>query len=327
MITLDKITITAPLGCITILNDDSFTKHITAGVIDTLTYNQKNPYYLFIKLDQNKNEVLLVFTGKVLMDEYPRLISKETIRMCFSNIENLGICTFDVDKILSEGVVSEIDVTKDIPVPDCKATNEYLRTHLRNHKKYVAEYRGKNLVIDHPVKTKEYKVRLSAYDKYYELQLSGNKEFLFHLEDAPALLEYYKGKVRFELNLKSAKAIIHRLGIPDNAIMSVLNSETNPILDFIDDVIVEDESVSVCSSIQERKNLAFLRDCKMDIQSVEAELRHYCSKGTHIAQVIKPYRRLLEKIRGDGEPMRLKKALVDALLMEIFIVLLPFSLI
>ena len=269
----------------------------------------------------------MAFTGKVLMDDYPKLISKETIRMCFSNIETLGICSFDVDKILSEGVVSKIDVTKDIPISDCKTTSEFLRTHLRNHKKYVAEDRGKHLVIDHPVKSKKYQVRLSVYNKYYEQHLAGNKNFLLHLEDAPALLEYYKGKVRFELNLKSAKAIIHRLGISDNAIMSVLNSETNPIVDFIDEVIVEDESVSVCSSIQERKNLAFLRDCKMDIQRVEAELRHYCSKGTHIAQVIKPYRRLLEKIRGDGEPMRLKKALVDALLMEIFIVLLPFSLI
>lgn len=318
------MTITAPLGCITILNDDSFTKHITAGAIDTLTYKQNNPYYLYIKLDQNKNEMLLVFTGKVLMDDYPRLISKETIRMCFSNIEDLGICSFDVDKILSEGVVSEIDVTKDIPISDCKATSEFLRTHLRNHKKYVAEYRGKNLVIDHPVKTKEYKVRLSAYDKYYELQMSGNKEFLFHLEDAPALLEYYKGKVRFELNLKSAKAIIHRLGTPDNAIMSVLNSETNPIVDFIDDVIVEDESVSVCSSIQERKNLAFLRDCKMDIQRVEAELRHYCSKGTHIAQAIRPYRILLEKIHSKGgEAKKLKKWLISVLLLEIFLFIFP----
>ena len=325
MITLDKILIVAPIWCITILKDDAFTKHTTGGVLTTSTFSQDEPYYLSIRINHSENKVVLTFTGKVLLDDYPKLISKETIHKCFSNIEGLGVCRLDVDKIFSDGVVDLIDVTKDIPIADCKKTNEYLRTHIRNHKKYIAEYRGKNLVIDHPVKTKEYRRRLSVYDKYNELQMEGNTDFLCHLKDRDALLEYFQGRVRFEMNLYSAKAIRKRLGITDVSIMSVLNSEINPITDFIEDVIVEDDSGSFCSSIQERKNLAFLRDCNMDIQRVEGELRQYCSKGTHIAQAIRPYRILLEKIRSKGgESIKIKKGLISALLLEIFLVFLPF---
>ena len=70
---------------------------------------------------------------------------------------------------------------------------------------------------------------------------------------------------------------------------------------FINDVIVEEaEEVPANLSLTDRKNLAFLRDCDMDMAKVEAEIRKYASKGTHISQVLKPYKVLMSRLGNKG---------------------------
>ena len=115
------------------------------------------------------------------------------------------------------------------------------------------------------------------------------------------------------------------MNIPETTLYNVLESTANPILEFIEDVIQDDGQVANCSSLTERKNLAFLRDCDMDIKKVEAEIRTYASKGTHISQALKPYRQLLDKLKHNGQSPRIKSNLCK-LLAEILIiaVLFPF---
>lgn len=146
-----------------------------------------------------------------------------------------------------------------------------------------------------------------------------NKEFICSLQDSDALQSYFKGKIRFE----RMQAIRKTLNIQDTSIDEILNSDANPIYDFINDVIVE-EAVATDAKLSwsERKNLAFLRDCCMDMVKVEAEIRKYASKGTHISQAIRPYKALLSKLQNKEQ--NFKKTLLG-LLLEIIV--LPFLLV
>ena len=144
-----------------------------------------------------------------------------------------------------------------------------------------------------------------------------NKEFICSLQDSDALQSYFKGKIRFE----RMQAIRKTLNIQDTSIDEILNSDANPIYDFINDVIVEETGATNAKlSWSERKNLAFLRDCCMDMVKVEAEIRKYASKGTHISQAIRPYKALLSKLQNKEQ--NFKKTLLRLLLETIVLPLL-----
>lgn len=79
----------------------------------------------------------------------------------------------------------------------------------------------------------------------------------------------------------------------------ILDSDVNPIRDFINDVVSEDaEADFACLTWTDRKNFALLRDCDMDLSKVEAEIRIYVSKGSHLSQIIKPYKELWSRLNG-----------------------------
>ena len=45
---------------------------------------------------RSNRELLIEFTGKILEDAYPELISSTNIRQCFENINKLGICQLNI---------------------------------------------------------------------------------------------------------------------------------------------------------------------------------------------------------------------------------------
>ena len=81
-------------------------------------YNSKGdtniPYNLYIAVDYEKQTLTIEFSSKILMDKYIHLISKTTIKECLNNINQLNICSIDVDNILLNGVITSLDVTRDI---------------------------------------------------------------------------------------------------------------------------------------------------------------------------------------------------------------------
>lgn len=163
--------------------------------------------------------------------------------------------------------------------------------------------------------------------KRKEINNACNRDFLSALNDSDKVLDYFQGKVRFELNINSMEAIRKYLNIfktNKTTLSNVLESTANPILEFIENVIQDDGQVVNCSSLTERKNLAFLKDCDWDIKKVEEEIRTYASKGTHISQTLKPYRQLLDKLSNDGQSLRIKSKLCT-LLAEILVIVVCFS--
>ena len=325
MITLDKIKIIAPIDCIRISDYSCFKTQIKDDEIKSYSYTQQTPFLLYVEQDIEEQETVIEFTGKILMNDYPRLISRNDIEQCFRSINQMGFCNIDFDKIWNDGQVYKIDVSKDIAVEDCHKLTEYLRTHLSNNRKYQSRIISGNLILEKNVTTKALKRRLTIYDKWKELQRAENREFLSHLNNADNVIEYFKGKIRFELNLNSMEAIRKSLNIKDTSLANVLSSEANPIWDFVNAAISEDETSSVCNSLKERKDLAFLRDCDMDIVKVEAELRAYASPKTHISQLVNPYIKLLDKLNGVSNVNR-KKSL-HKLLLEVIVIVILFPMI
>ena len=301
MIALDKIKIVAPLECIAVTKQDAFETKIKNGELISMSHTQTNPYMLYVEVDYEDGETVIEFSGKILMDRYPELINKDNFNYCIERINAVGFCAIDKDVIRKYGRACVVDVTKDVRLQDASGLSEWLRINISNHRKYLARHIGSNLVIEKNVKTRGYKRRLTVYDKEKELQRVENRDFISYLHDQDSLLSYFKGKVRFEFNLNSRQAIRETLNIEDTSIDEILNSTANPIYNFIDEVITEDsKEAGVELSWTDRKNLALLRDCDMDMAKVEAEIRKYASKGTHISQVLKPYKVLMSRLGNKG---------------------------
>lgn len=301
MISLDKIKIVAPLKAVTIVDESKFEVRVKKNTEVSKSFTLTTPFQLYVEVDYEEGESVIEFTGKILLDRYPQLINRENFDLCLDTINNMGFCAIDKDVIRKYGRACVVDVTKDVRLQDASGLSEWLRINISNHRKYLARHIGSNLVIEKNVKTRGYKRRLTVYDKEKELQRAENRDFISCLHDQDSLLSYFKGKVRFEFNLNSRQAIRETLNIEDTSIDEILNSEANPIYNFINDVIVEEaEEVPANLSLTDRKNLAFLRDCDMDMAKVEAEIRKYASKGTHISQVLKPYKVLMSRLGNKG---------------------------
>ena len=301
MITLDKIKIVAPLECVAVIKQDAFEVKIKNGKIISKSYTQTNPYLLYVEVDYEDRETVIEFSGKILLGRYPELINKNNFNYCIECINAIGFCRIDTAMLCEHGKVCVVDVTKDVTYQNVAGLSEWLRTSITNHRKYLARNISGNLVIEKNVKTRGCKRRLTVYDKEKELLRAGNRDFISCLHDQDSLLSYFKGKVRFEFNLNSKQAIRETLNIQDTSIDEILNSAENPIYNFIDEVITEDSKGAGAElSWTDRKNLALLRDCGMDMAKVEAEIRKYASKGTHISQVLKPYKALVSRLGNKG---------------------------
>ena len=306
------------MGSVTAIRQDAFETKMKDYTVMSKSYTQTSPCKLYVEIDYKEKEVVIEFTGKLLGDHYPELINRHNIKDCFARIDSMGFCRIDVDMVTEYGRVCSVDITKDVPCMDVATLSEWIRAHVINHRKYLARNISGNLTIEKNVRTKAYKRRLTIYDKEKELRRADNRDFMASLTDPASLLSYFKGKIRFEYNLNSMQSIRQVLNIRDTTINAILDSVVNPIRDFINDVVSEDaEADSACLTWTDRKNLALLRDCDMDLSKVEAEIRTYASKGSHLSQIIKPYKELWSRLNDKRSEY---KAKLLELLLEVTII-------
>jgi hypothetical protein len=262
-------------------------------------YHQDSPFSLTIINNPRKNELVIEFTGKVLKDEYPSLISRETIRQCFDNICAMNICDLDIDAILDNSEVCLCDVTQDFvcnhPMADIK---RHIKASIKNYDKWlVKKCRNNGLEIYNSVTTSRRFKRFILYDKAKEMKRAENREFLACVDDPSALLHQFDGKVRLELNLRSMEQVRNYLHIPNNQLQAVLNTTANPILAIYDEAIAE--TIPVDTAIYNKaEKLALLEQCNYDLQAVEMKIREHTPKNTSIRRKMEPYRQLLQTIQN-----------------------------
>lgn len=293
MLTFDRLKLVADLNSIVLTDEQPFEKTLKDDVLMSMKFYRKSPN-LMIKIDYTKKEVVIEFSGKILGDRYPELISINNIGQCFRNIEKLGVCKFDMDLIMKAEVVS-CDVTKDIPCGDIHKIQTYIKSHISNYNKYLCRaLKNGNLILEKNVTTKKMKKRMTVYDKGKEMNLADNLNFV----QENALQGVFDGKCRFEVNLNSKEQIRQALGIGSNSLKDVLSSTENPIADFLEESVTQKTEDSQCSDWKSYQRLLVLQDCDFDLEKVEAKIRSLYKRGTKISEVLKPYRETFNQLEG-----------------------------
>ncbi len=154
--------------------------------------------------------------------------------------------------------------------------------------------------------------------------MAQNKSFLSNVSAPEAILQYFKGKTRIELNLISKHQIRKSLNISDTDIMTVLNSDANPILDYISEVIDAPNELPALSSYKEYQNYLVLRDNDFDLAKVQAKIKTL-RPNARMGRVMPPFRELVNTIHPGC--LTLKDRLTNLLLLEIFLIVFPSVLI
>lgn len=309
MIQFDRLKLVSTLESLEILEENAFETKVKDGQICSLKYHQEAPFLLDIKIDYEDREVVIEFSGKVLLEDYPELISMNTIERCFEHINSLGICALNFEEMMDAEVVS-CDVTKDVRCDDVPTLTEYLKCHVKNFNAYLPKLtKTKNLTVEKNVITRKCKKRMIVYDKGREMASALNKQFVEdnHLEGK------FDGIARFELNLNSKEQIRQALNITSTKLRDVLRSSATPISSFVEvafDTNVNESSVGDWALY---KTMCVLKVNDYDIEKVEAMVRSMCKRGTKISEVMRPYREALEQIRSSEVVSEYVRNILDQL--------------
>lgn len=200
------------------------------------------PYDLFIGINHNSQSLTLEFSSKVLLDDYPKLITRKTFRQCLENINKLAICTIDADRIVSDCYFSKAHITNDIDYTLTDDKLSLLNSCVGNYRRFKWEhYEGEGIRYTKDVKSKECKETIVIYDKEKEIQSSKNKQFLDLLDNPDTVIGYFSSKTRFEMELDSPKKICKFLNIGTTHINYIFGSEVNPLLTQFNKVFGEGE--------------------------------------------------------------------------------------
>ena len=306
MITFDKLKISSKIDFVTNINHNRFEKRKNGNMM----YKQEVPYLLTIKINYRMPEVFIEFTGKVLGKQYPQLISLKTIRKCFENINALGICTFDIDNLINDSVVYSCDVTTDVKCDDIKGMCSYIRNNLSSYRLYTPrQHRNGNFTVTKNVTSKTAMKKLTIYNKEKEMNRAGNKTFrnLYDIDGND-----FQGKCRFELSLNSLEQMRDALHIKDTNLMLVLQSTANPISDFMDRILADNNSKSPTRMKEYTMGLV-LNDCHYDIEEVEAKLRSLYSRGSNMSKILAPYRKALNELDSNTNEINIRDKIMGML--------------
>ena len=105
MITLDKVKLIAALDCLLDFDPAQFSVVKEGGRTKTMKFKVTEPFTLSVEVNQDAKEFVVEFTGKILGKDYPQLISRETIMMCFDRLNEFGVCKVDPAKMMTAEVV------------------------------------------------------------------------------------------------------------------------------------------------------------------------------------------------------------------------------
>ena len=253
-----------------------------------ITYNSKNieqgryfnskhyssiPYNLYIATNNYHQSLEIEFSSKVLKERYPELINRDTIRQCLSNINNLDICTLDVDGIINHGWVIGADITADVDLMLTDSVLNALNQNVGNYRRFQwTHYDGKGITF---TKNTIYdKEEIKVYNKYKEL-LSHSRKFIDSLENRNDIMDYFFGKTRFEITLKGEKQIRERLGV-STGIKDFFNAIDFAVREQFDRVFnasIPILDTTQCNGYEEWAMAHLLDSYNGDLRQIEQSLR------------------------------------------------------
>ena len=290
MILFDRLKLICPLDVVENINERIFQTIVRDGQLTSYKYQQDTPFFLLIRKDFINNESVIEFTGKILLDRYPELINLNNIRYCIEQINAIGICEIDTNQLFQTAKVAKCDVTKDVTSTEIKEIITQTKQNLTNYDKWEVEKYPNGICLRNKVTTDRYKKRIIIYDKGKELTQRPNTHFLQSLHQSQTLLDYFKDKVRFELNIGTMKQVRQLLWIDNNSLRKVLSSTANPILSVIDEALRKQRDSRQHTDFKDYVNSLILADNHNDLAELEAKIRALTPKGTVIKRKMKPYR-------------------------------------
>ena len=290
MIKFDRLKLVCSLDVVENVSERDFQAIVMDGNITSYKYQQDTPFYLLIRKDFIHNESIIEFTGKILSDRYPELINLNNIRYCIEQINALGICEIDTEKLLQTAKVAKCDVTKDVASTEIENIKSQIKQNLSNYDKWEVEKYSNGICLRNKVTTDRYKKRIVIYDKGKELKQQPNAHFLQSLHKSQAILDYFQDKVRFELNIGTMVQVKRLLKIDDNSLNKVLNSTSNPILFVIDEALKKNTELRKYTDFKDYVNSLILADNHNDLAELETKIRALTPKGTVIKRKMQPYR-------------------------------------
>lgn len=283
------------------------------------TYNPKNgeligqyysskddafvPFNLYIAVSKPKQTLTLEFSSKILGKDYPKLISKNTIRQCLENINNLGICKIDVDGILQNGCVTTADVTKDVHASITDEALQALSLQVKNYRRYKWDYYdGEGIDFVRDVKSAKCKECIRIYKKEKEITKSKNKDFLATLPNKWEVIKQFDGITRFEIKLETIGKVRSYLNLKDTYINDVLEADTNPILTMYDRVFSNTSNIpNVQSSTYEDFAMqTILNAYQGDIKTIEMTLKTCFASRSGLGKRMEKIRQTWEKMQNNS---------------------------
>ena len=253
-----------------------------------ITYNSKNieqgryfnskhyssiPYNLYIATNNYHQSLEIEFSSKVLKERYPELINRDTIRQCLSNINNLDICTLDVDGIINHGWVIGADITTDVDLMLTDRVLNALNQNVGNYRRFQwTHYNGKGITF---TKNTIYdKEEIKVYNKYKEL-LSHSRKFIDSLENRNDIMDYFYGKTRFEITLKGEKQIRERLGVGTGIkdFFNAIDSAVREQFDRVFNASIPILDTTQCNGYEEWAMAHLLDSYNGDLRQIEQSLR------------------------------------------------------
>ena len=251
--------------------------HSRSGEKTGLFYSSKDdiniPYNLYIAVSYVKQTLTLEFSSKILKENYPDLISRDTIKKCLTNINQLNICNIDVDSILSNGVVTSVDITYDADLILNDNLLDALNSQVNNYRRFKwTHYNNEGITFTKDVKSKDCTETITLYNKEKEICTSHNKNFLNSLSQPQQIMDYFN--------------------LTDTKIFSVLNSDTNPILILFDKIFnnsVTNISNATFDNYEEWSMKIILDSYNGDLKRLEQDVRNKFSSRSGATKRMKKF--------------------------------------
>lgn len=302
MLRFDKIKIITNIKYINNIKKDYFINHYKCDNLIYCKYKQMIPYNLIIIIDYTKQSLILEFTSKILLENYTELINYKNIEKCLSNINNLEICNLDIKSIILDSNILKCDITKDIQIKNFSQIIQYIKENIINYKKWIYKEYKNGISIENVVSTPRYKKRIIVYNKQKELEKSPCKQYVELLKNKEEIIEYFRNKIRFELNINTVSQIKKYLQISENSLINVLSSTKNPLLDIISEAINTNSiKKSTSLTLHDYERSILLEKYNFDLQKVEVIIRKYISNNTSITRAMQPYKELYKRLKDKSE--------------------------
>lgn len=320
----DRLKLIAPLDCIKSLDTDS------SCVIYKPTVNKLrqieseswqvlgNKHYGIRRTEVNeaRNEVIIDFSGKILLDDYHKLVSINNIEQCLNRYNEETPLKLNVQKFIDSARVINCDSTQNI-YPDFDinlCTDSLMMYDTKNRCQVTRYFKKQNSGIEFNASIQKEKRRLILYDKYSAI-LKGLKStniFLTKCVNPQAVIEACKGSLRVEQTHSSLPSIRNRFKVTENTLLNVLHSVEPVNYNFFEsverkkkkeqklgyqfDLFAHVKKKKISQVIKEVGYRGVIVMCDYDLEKIKAFCRIYASsrQGFYDSlRLIRPYLQIM----------------------------------